>query len=420
MKLQMIGCSHHTADIALRERLAFAPDQLSEALTKLRSRFPESEAVLLSTCNRVELYLAASNAAECPTHRDVVEFVATFHGLEPVDLFEELFERTGEDAVRHLFSVAASLDSMVIGEAQILSQVKQAYEVATAGNHAGTLLNLAFQRAIHVARRVANETAINQKRVSIPSVAVADFACQIFERFDDKRVLVAGAEETLRYLWDQGIRQITIINRSFPRAQELAREISAKAEPWEKFHELLSKSDLVVSATGATEPIIRAQEFAPIEQKRNQRPLFVLDLAVPRSFDPAIGDFPGVYLYSIDDLSAACERNRQARQRELPRATRIIEDETRRFMTELHHRATGPTIRRLKARAEQIKADELQRLFNKLNSLDPRTRGEIEQACDRIVSKILHPPLETLRAEAEAGTPHGLLDALKRLFGLKD
>jgi glutamyl-tRNA reductase len=424
MKLQMIGCSHHTADIALRERLAFAPDQISDALAKLRSRFPESEAVLLSTCNRVELYLAASNAAECPTHRDVVEFVARFHGLEPVELFEELFERSGEDAVRHLFTVAASLDSMVIGEAQILSQVKQAYEVATAGNHAGTLLNLAFQRAIHVARRVANETAINQRRVSIPSVAVADFACQIFERFDDKQVLVAGAgemaEETLRYLLDEGIRRITIINRSLSRAQQLAHEMGARAEPWEKFHELLRSADLVVSATGATAPIISAHDFAPIEQDRSQRPLFVLDLSVPRNFDPAIGDFPGVYLYSIDDLSAACERNRQARQRELPRATRIIEDETRRFMADLHHRATAPTIKRLKSRAEELKSEELARLFNKLGTTDAKTQDEITSAFDRLVNKLLHPPLESLRDEAQQGTPHGLLEALKRLFRLHD
>jgi glutamyl-tRNA reductase len=424
MKLQMIGCSHHTATLDLRERLAFRPEQIPDALQRIRGRFPEAEAVLLSTCNRVEVYLAAANADECPSHRDVVELMAEYHGLSAVQLFEELFERTGEDAIRHLFTVAASLDSMVLGEAQILAQVKEAYELACAGNHAGTLLNLSFQRAIRVARRVATETAVNQKRVSIPSVAVNDFGRQIFERFDDKLVLVAGAgemaEETVRYLLEQGARRIVVINRSWPRAEELAQRMGARAEPWEHFESLLVHADLVVSAASATQPIITAERFRPIEAARAQRPLFIIDLGVPRNFEPIIKEFLGVYLYSIDDLAEVCDRNRKARERELPRAAQIIDEETRLFMTDLHHRATGPTIRRLKARNDQLKQEELARLFNKMGDLDPRVRAEVERFADRLVNKLLHPPLESLRDEAEQGTPHGLLDAFRRLFNLKD
>lgn len=424
MKLQMVGCSHHNSSVQIRERLAFSPDQARLALEKWRERFPQSEAVLLSTCNRVELYLAAESPACCPSHHDVVEFVASFHGLNAVDIFDDLFERTGEDAIRHLFTVAASLDSMVVGEAQILSQVKQAYELAQAGNSTGPLTHLAFQAAIRVAKRVASETAINQKRVSIPSVAVADFARQFCERFDDKQVLVIGAgemgEETLRYLIDEGASQITIINRRRERAESLADRTAGQVAAWEQLLDLLVQADLVVSTTGATQPIVTEEQFREISRRRFERPLFILDLAVPRDFDPRIGHYDGVYLYSLDDLSAVCQKNRRARDKEWPKAERIIEEETARFLAELHHRATGPTIRRLKSLADEVKRDELERLLNKLACLDERSRLEIERSFDRLVNKLLHPPLESLRDEASAGTPHGLLEALKRLFQLSD
>jgi glutamyl-tRNA reductase len=424
MKLQMVGCSHHTAPLEIRERLAFSRDQAADALSRLRLRYPETEAVLLSTCNRVELYVASESSDTCPTHHDVISFLAEFHGLDPVVLFNDLFERTGEDFVRHLFTVAASLDSMVVGEAQILAQVKQAYELATSVTATGPLTNQAFQAALKVAKRVATETAIQQKRVSIPSVAVADFVPQVFERLDDKQIVVIGAgemaEETLRYLIDSGAKDVSLVNRNLARAQELAGRLAGQPEPWSKLHELLVAADLVVSATGSTEPILGASEFRQIVAERYQRPVMILDLAIPRDFDPVIGDLAGVFLYSIDDLKAACERNRREREKEWPKAERIIEDETRRFMADLHHRATAPTIRRLKERADEVKAEELTRLLNKLAGLDPKTRGEITTAFDRLVNKLLHPPLESLRDEARQGEPHGLLDALKRLFQLKD
>lgn len=424
MKLQVVGCSHHNASVQLREQIAFSPDQARVAVEELRRLFPDTEAVLLSTCNRVELYFASEAAERFPTHHDVVEFLAEFHGLDPVEVFDELFERTGEDAIRHLFTVAGSLDSMVVGEAQILSQVKQAYEQATANDATGPLTHAAFQAAIRVAKRIARETAINEKRVSVPSVAVADFAKQFFERFDDKKVLLIGAgdmgEETLRYLIDEGAQHITIVNRSPERARELADRIGGEVAPWDRLIHVLVAADIVVTTTGATEPIITTDEFRIIERERAQRPLFILDLAVPRDFEPAIADFVGVYLYSVDDLRETCEANRKAREDEWPKAEKIIDDETSRFMTEWHHRATGPTIRRLKEQADQVKSDELDRLFNKLPELDGTSREEIQRSLNRVVNKLLHPPLESLRDEAQAGAPHGLLDALKRLFQIKD
>ena len=424
MKLQVVGCSHHTASVEMRERLAFSREQAVEALARFRSRYPQAEAVLLSTCNRVELYFASEASEACPSHHDAVSFLAEFHGVEAEQLFNKLFEHTGEDFVRHLFTVAASLDSMVVGEAQILGQVKQAYELATTAAATGPLTNAAFQAALRVAKRVATETAIQQKRVSIPSVAVAEFAKSVFERFDDKQVLVIGAgemgEEALRYLLDEGAQHISIINRSRLRAEDLAARLRGQPREWSDLPALLVEADLVVSATGSPEPILLANDFRPIVAKRYQRPLLILDLAIPRDIDPQIGELTGIYLYSIDDLKAACEKNRREREQEWPRAERIIEEETRRFIADLHHRATAPTIKRLKLRAEEVKADELTRLLNKVGPLDSKLQSEISATLDRLVNKLLHPPLESLRDEAQTGTPHGLLDALKRLFRLND
>lgn len=424
MKLQMVGCSYHNSSLATRERLAFSPPQTVAALQALRARFPQAEAVLLSTCNRVEIYTAAEDPAWAPTHAEVAQFVADFHGIELYEVFDELFERTGEDAIRHLFTVAASLDSMVVGEPQILSQVKQAYELANQRQSTGPLTHGIFQAAVRVARRVASETTLHQRRVSIPSVAVADLARQIFERFDDKNVLLIGAgdmgEETWRYLQDEGARDVTVVNRSYERAQELARTWQGRATTWEQLPDALAQADLVVSTTGAERPIVTLADFKAIERRRYQKPLCILDLAVPRDFEPAIGDRLGVYLYSIDDLKEICARNRADRDKELPAAIAIVEEETARFMAELQHRATGPIIRRLRAGWQQPVEDELRRLFNKLPDLDDRARDEIRQTLDRLVNKLLHPPLESLRSEAEKGSHHSLLEALKRLFQLKD
>jgi len=424
MKYQMCGLSHHTAPIAIRDRVAFSPEQARDALRDLRSRFPETEAVVLSTCNRVEIYTAGDTPEAVPSHQEVAEFLADFHGLNLADIFDELFERTGEDVVRHLFHVAASLDSMVVGEPHIVAQIKQAYELACERESTGPLTNQAFQAALRVAKRVANETSINEKRVSIPSVAIADFAKQIFERFDDKRVLVIGAgemaDETLRYLQDEGTRDVRVVNRNQERAEQLARAWHGAAATWDKLFAEITAADVVISTTAAAEPIVTRQQFAVVEAARFQRPLFILDLAMPRDFDPAVGECLGVYLYSIDDLREACERNRREREKEWPAAVRIVEQETGRFMADLNHRATGPIIKRLKQGWQQTTQEELRRLMNKLPNLGEREQAEISQSFDRLINKLLHPPLESLRDEAAQGMHHSLLDALKRLFQLKD
>lgn len=423
MLVQVVGCSHHGTSIAVRERLAFTPEQTREALDHWRRVFRGVEAVLLSTCNRVEIYAATECETE-PTLDQIAKFLARFHGLDPAEVIGHLYQHSDEAAVQHLFTVASSLDSMVLGEPQILAQVKEAYQVATTQDNTGPLMHAVFQAALRVARRVAGETAIHQRRVSVPSVAVADFARQVFERFDDKETLVIGAgemaAETLRYLQDEGVRRVTVVNRSFERAADLAQRWRGRALAWDELPQALAAADLVISTTAAGEPIVTLGQFAAVEARRHERPLFILDLAVPRDFEAAIGKRPDVYLYSIDDLQAACQRNRENRDKELPAAMHIIEQETARFMAEMYHRAVGPVIERLRLGWQKPKEEELRRLLNKVPDLDDHAKDEIRRSFDRLTNKLLHPPLESLRDESRKGVPRGLLDALKRLFQLKD
>jgi glutamyl-tRNA reductase len=424
MTLAFVGGSHRTVPMELRERLAFSAEQAAEALRRFRERFPGREGVLLSTCNRVELYAASEHDSAPPAPRQLVDFLAECRGIDAALLTPVLAGENDQAAVHHLFSVASGLDSMVLGEPQIVAQVQQAGALAQEEKTAGPLTGGMFQAALRTAKRVATETAIGRERLSIPSVAVADFASGVFERFDDKRVLLVGAgkmaHETLRYLRDAGARDIVIVNRSMARAEDLAAKLGARAGRFSDLLDELVRADLVVSTTGATEPVVTLEMFTGAERRRGGRPLLVLDLAMPRDFDPRIGTRPGVWLYSIDDLGAACDANRKTRQREMPGALAIVEEETRRFMGDLHHRSSAPVIEQLRAGWTETGESELDRLFRRLPELDETARAEIRQSFQRYAAKLLHSPLTSLRNESHSGPPHGLLDALRRLFDLKD
>ena len=424
MMLALVGGTHRTVPLDLRERLAFSADQAAAALARFRDRFPGREGVLLSTCNRVEFYAAGEPGAEPPQAEQLVSFLAECRGIEAGMLAPVLARERDEGVARHLFSVAAGLDSMVLGEPQILAQVKQAWALAQDSRTAGPLTGEMFQAALRTAKRVATETALGRERVSIPSVAVADFASAVFERFDDKRVLLLGAgkmaAETLRYLREAGARDVTVVNRTAGRAVELAARLGARPGRLDELVAEIAAADLVVSTTGATQPVVTLDAFLAVESRRDGRSLVVLDLAVPRDFDPRIGERPGVWLYSVDDLAAACDANRKSRQREMPAAMAIVEEETRRFMGDLHHRSTAPVIEQLRAGWSETGEAELDRLFRRLPGLDDAQQAEIRQAFERYAAKLLHPPLASLRSESRSGPPHGLLDALKRLFDLKD
>jgi len=423
---RMVGCSHHRTPIEIREKLAFSPEQVRQALELFASRFPESESVLLSTCNRVELYTATQSLQRLPSTSDLGNFLADFHHLRLEDFQEQLAAADDGQAIKHLFMVASSLDSMIVGEAQILSQVKTAYELACEEESAGGLMHSAFQRATAVARRITNETEIHRRRISVPSVAVSEVATQFFERFDDKRILLIGAgemgTETLKYLTDAGAKQIRIVNRNEERAIELAKQFDAVTNPWDALETCVSEADLVVSTTSSPEPIFSLERFKRVLQRRKRRAILILDLAVPRDFDAAIADLPDVYMFSVDDLQKVCDRNIELRQKEWPKAERIVQEETQKFMAEMIHRGSGPTIKLLREQADKIKQEELQRLLGKLqvHGINESVTSELSIAFERLVNKLLHPPLQTLRENADTTHHASMLDALRRLFQLRE
>lgn len=423
MRLAMIGCNHKTADIARRELLAFSPEQVAEALRRWVELHADVEAVLLATCNRTELYVASENG-DFVDEETIRNFLCEAKNVSAEAIRPTLTGLRDAEVVSHLFEVAGSLDSMVVGEPQILAQVKSAYQLAADVGTTGPILHGLFQTSLKAAKRIITETEIHQKRVSIPSVAVVDFAMQIFERLDDKKTLILGAgemaDETLRYLIDHGAGLITVVNRNRNRAEELARQWGGQADAWDNRIPHLAEVDVVVSTTGATEPIVQLADYLAVEPLRKGRPLFVLDLAMPRDFDPAIGKRDGVFLYAIDDLKEACERNMASRNRELPNAEKIIHQESERFRHEMQHRETGNVIQQLRAGWGEIKEAELKRLFHKMPNLTESERDEVRYAFDRLINKLLHPPLESLRDEAKQGVPGMLIDALSRLFRLKD
>jgi glutamyl-tRNA reductase len=422
MKVRMIGCSHHTTPIEVREKIAFSSDQYAPAMTAYRVAFPESESVLLNTCNRVEWYTAATQGGTLPTADEMIGFIARYHRVDQ-ELFRKHFFSLEEDAaIDHLFSVVSSIDSLVLGESQIASQVSEAYEFSRTAGFAGPILHALFQRANGVSKRVYNETEIHQRRVSIPSIAVSEIASEFFERFDDKQIVVIGSGEmgveTLQYLVAQGARQITVVNRSEERARDVAQRFQIRHQPWDSLDSLLIDADLIVSTTGAPTPIVSESRMRNVMHQRWKGTLLILDLAVPRDFEPGIGRLPSVFLYSVDDLQSVCERNAAFRRQQLPKARRIIDEERTRLKSEWEWRSSSETIRALREQADVIRDAELQRLLGKqaLQGASAELQAEVAQAMERVVNKLLHFPLQSLRDAPHEEQRDSLVTAIRRLF----
>jgi len=422
MKVRMIGCSHHTTPIEVRERIAFSSEQYTPALAAFRDVFPESESVLLNTCNRVEWYAASSGDKILPSSEEMIAFIAAYHRVD-ADLFRKHFQARDDDAaIDHLFTVVSSVDSIVLGESQIAAQVSEAYERSRTGGFAGPILHTLFQRANSVSKRVFNETEIHRRRVSIPSVAVSEIASEFFERFDDKQVVVIGSGEmgveTLQYLIGKGAVQVTVVNRSVERAREVADKFQVKVQPWESLDSLLVRADLVVSTTGAQEPIVSEIRMRNIMHQRRKGTLLILDLAVPRDFEPAIARLPSVFLYSVDDLQSVCQRNESFRRQQLPKARRIIEEERQRLKADWELRSSSETIRALREQADAIREAELQRLLGKqpLQGVSPELQQEVAQAMERVVNKLLHFPMQSLREAPHEEQRDSLIKAIRKLF----
>lgn len=423
MNLSVIYCTHQTAQLSVRERLAFPnAEVLASGYQRLKTLGERLEAVILSTCNRVEIYVAQPPTGAVPNLDQLAQFLAETHQLPKEEFVGELRELTGRAAVKHLFDVVSSLDSMVLGEPQIVNQVKEAYRLAEANEACGPLTHALFQGAIRTSGRVRTETRLAEGRVSIASVAVGDFARSIFDHFGDKLVLVIGAgemaEETLRYLKDEGVRDVVVVNRSPERAEKLAAEWGGVAAPWTELDHWLGRADVIISTTGAEKPIIDAQHFQRARREHRDRTTFILDLGAPRDFEPAVGKLENVFLYDIDSLQRTCEDNRRARVREIERASAIIDDETQKFLAEFYRKSSGDLVARLREGWHDLAQQELDRLFRKAPHFNDEDRESVKICVDRIVNKLLHPPLEALRDESKEGAPHGLISALKRLFGL--
>ena len=422
LNLQVVYCSYRSSDLAVRERLAFGSDDaVLRAHDAMKQRFPGLEHVVVSTCNRVEVYLAGQSGKRSPSRAEVASFLEEFHGVQVETFLSDLLREEGPEAARHLFEVAASVDSMVVGESQIVSQVKKAYELATRGNASGPVTHALFQRALKVASRVRSETSLADGRLSVASVAVGEYARQIFHRFNDKKIVVFGAgemaRETLQYLKRDGASDITVYNRSRDRGDALAAEFDGRAADWDDRTKSLCDADIIVAATGASEPILTREQFDRCRQ--TQRPVLLLDLGAPRDIEPAVADAGDeVYLYNVDDLQQLCEINRRKRRHEIRRARSIIDDETERFVVDMQHRATGPIIRELRESWKRVSDAEVTALMKRLPNLDDASRKQIEKTIHRITNKLLHPPLEAIREDAAREQPDGLVDAVRRLFGL--
>jgi glutamyl-tRNA reductase len=424
MKLRMIGCSHHDTPLEIREQVAFSSEQLTPALVNYKERYPDTEAVLLSTCNRVELYCGSLESERLPSAQDLELFIADFHRISPKLVQENFKVRQDGSAVEHLFSVVSSIDSLVVGESQISAQVRSAYERSKAEGFAGPVMHSLFQHANQVSKRVTTETEIHRRRISVPSVAVSEVASEFYERFDDKKILVIGSGEmgveTLVYLIDAGAKNIDIVNRSYERALKVAEQFQLRAQPWDLLDALLVGADLVVSTTGAPEPIVTEVQLRQILSKRTRGNLLVLDLAVPRDFEPSIARLPSVYLYSVDDLQSVCQRNESFRRQQLPKARKIIDEEVQRIIADWNLRLSGDTIRALKEQAILIRDAELQRLMGKqpMKELSQEAHQEIQQAVDRVINKLLHGPLQSLREAPHEDHRESLASSIRRLFKL--
>lgn len=422
MNVLVISCNHHKAGVQLRERLAFSNSELlNNAYSQWREIHPDSELVVLSTCNRVEIYAADEREDDGVSFDDITRFISRFHNVPTDEFVHSVLAQSGTAAVEHLFEVACSIDSMVLGEPQIVNQVKEAYRVAQENAACGPLTNVLFQHALKVSAQVRTETGLADGRVSIASVAVGDFGKSIFSRFDNKTVLVIGAgemaEETLTYLQSEGVKRIVVANRNRERAERLAAKFKGEAVDFSTLDEWLAKADVIVSTTGASQTLITKERFAAARARSQRHPVFILDLAAPRDFDPTAGTVDdNVFLYDLDALEETCSRNRAAREAEVEKARGIIAAQTKTFMQEIYHRATGPVIHRLREHWTDISRSELDRLYRKLPTLESAQRQAIEATIQRIVNKLLHPPLEALKDEAKEGTPEGLLHAIRRLF----
>jgi len=422
-----LGLNHTTAPLEIREKLSFAPSALQAALARFGpmhcNERPQgiAEAAILSTCNRLEVYALVRDLDEAI---DTVIALLSEANDVPVAAFRDyLYIHVDDDAARHLMRVAAGLDSLVVGEPQILGQVTDAYKAAMAHGASGTVLSALFRAAIHAGKRARTETTISTNAASISSIAV-QLASHVFGDLAECEVLVLGAGEmgelAVRALMERGARGLLVANRTYDRAVTLARQWEGEAMTFERLGEGLARSDIVISATDAPHTILHSPDVMDAMKARQDRPLFVIDIAVPRDVDTDVGELPGVHLYNIDDLQAMVENNMAERRAEVPHVEDIVSEELGSFVDWLASLEVVPTINELRSRAEDIRNAECERALNRLGDLSDKEREVVEKLTTRLVNKLLHDPITHLKVEAANGNGVVYTQATRYLFGLDE
>lgn len=418
-KVWLVGLSHRTAPVEVRERLALPDGELGGAIDRLRERPGVEEAVILSTCNRVEVALSADNAAALDS---AVELLASIRGIDPRSLDPYLYRLEDREAIRHVFRVAASLDSMVLGEPQILGQLKSAYAAARERGALGGLLDAVMTRAFSVAKRVRSETGIARSAVSV-SYAAVEIARRIFDDFHTKRILLVGAgkmsELAARHFKRAGCEKLFVTNRTRSRAEELAGALSGEVIDYPAYTGRLHEMDIVLTSSGATEYLLRKDDLRQVLRKRQNRPIYVIDIAVPRNVDPAVNDLDGVTLVDIDDLGREIAENRKARAKEADQAESIIDEEISRLIERFSARSVAPTIVSLQEQLDSLSRVELEKLRARLGPLNPEQEQALESYTRALMNKIAHGPITELRRAATSPQGEYTIALIRRLFRLE-
>ncbi|MCP4682257.1 MAG: glutamyl-tRNA reductase [Desulfobacterales bacterium] len=414
-----IGMNHETAPVELRECLAAEPDNMAKALALMRDLEPIKEGFFLSTCNRVEALVTTENAAKA--RESVISLMSGIGNLPEERFLPSLYMLEGMDAVRHIFRVASSLDSMVVGEPQILGQIKEAYAEATRQKTSSVIINRLMHKAFHVAKRVRTETGVCEAAVSI-SYAAVELARKIFHVLDEKKVLLIGAgdmaELAARHLISHGVRSMTVANRTFQRAVQVAEPLKARPISFEEITSQLIEVDIVVTSTASPEYVITYDQVKNCLRKRRNRPLFFIDIAVPRDVQKEVNGLNNIYVYDIDDLKGVVQLNMSQRQQEAATAERIVEEEVVKFEKWIKTLEVVPTIISLKEKAESIIQAELKKSSSALGRLTPAQNETIRILTQSIVEKLLSDPISFLKRKADRPTLENYIDVTRSLFFL--
>ena len=421
MEIVLIGLSHKTAPVEIREKFCIPREKAKEFLGQLAGVPGVREGMVLSTCNRMEI-LGVVEGVEDEASR-IEDLLAGLAGMSANELNSYLYLRRGEEAVRHLFRVTSSLDSMVLGEPQILGQVKEAYSQALESKVSGLILNKLFHRSFFVAKRVRTETKIASQAVSV-SFAAVELAKKILGNLDDKRAMLIGAGEmselAARHLLNQGVREILVTNRTQQRALELAQAFQGKAVPFEDFLQQLKNVDIVLSSTGSTHYIIRKEQLTEVIRARKNRPMFFIDIAVPRDVDPAINEIDNVYVYDIDDLQGLVESNKEERKKQVQQAEEIVAQGVEAFQGWLRSLEVVPTILALRSRMEEIRKGEVDKALSLFKNVSDDERKALDLLTNSIINKILHHPISLLKHQESLDHGRIYVEMTRKIFRLDE